>query len=333
MGRYVIRRVLQFVPVVLGSLFLIHYMTSLGIQINGDPVRALFGARQPPESVLEYMRIQFNMDDPCLQQTGNPCLGLFVDRIANYLQGDFGINFRGEPVSELLARRWQITIRVVVIALITEALIGIGAGVLAGLRKDGIADYTVRFSSTFLVAVPVFVLGVLVQIATGVYFGRWLGEQDAPSWLQSIFSVTYDSDSPWLSLLIPGMVLGAFSVASISRLTRTSLIENYRADFVRTARAKGLTNRRVIGVHTLRNSLIPVVTYIGIDAGFLINGAIVTEGIFNIPGVGGLTFNAATSGAAPVIIAVVTILVLVFLMVNLLVDIMYAVLDPRIRYD
>ena len=334
MGRYIARRVLQFIPVLLGTLFLVHYLTVLGIQFSGDPIRALFGARQPSESVLMAMREKFNLDSPCLDQPGNPCFGLFFERVVDYLHGDFGVTFQNEPVTEVLGRRFPVTVRVVIIALIAEAIIGIGAGILSGLRKDGPADYTVRGTSTLLVAVPVFVLGVLVQIASGVYIGGWIRDQDwAPEWLQSIFSITYNGDDPWLSLLVPGIVLGAFSIASISRLTRTSLIENYRADFVRTARAKGLTEGRVIGVHTLRNSLIPVVTYIGIDAGFLINGAIVTEGIFNIPGVGGLTFDAATSQASAIIIPIATILVLLFMVANLLVDISYAVLDPRIRYD
>lgn len=333
MGRYILRRILQFIPVLVGSLFLIHYLTVLGMQFNGDPIAALFGARQPPEAVINALKEQFNLDSPCLDQPGNPCFGLFVDRITNYLQGDFGTNFQNQPVIEILERRWPITLRVVAIALIAEAILGIGAGVLAGLRKDGAADYGVRMTSTLLIAVPVFVLGVLVQIGSGIYFNQWLGEIGAPEWLEHTFTITYSSDWPWLSLLVPGIVLGAFSIASISRLTRTSLIENYRSDFVRTARAKGLTERRVIGVHTLRNSLIPVITYLGIDAGFLINGAIITEGIYNIPGIGQLIFNAATSQASAVIVPVATLLVLIFLVANLVVDILYAVLDPRIRYD
>ena len=129
------------------------------------------------------------------------------------------------------------------------------------------------------------------------------------------------------------MVLGAFSLAAIARLTRTSLIENLRSDYVRTARAKGLTTRRTIGVHTLRNSLIPVVTFIGIDIGFLLGGSLVTEGIFNVPGIGQLMFLAIQANDTPVIIGVVTILTIVFLVANLLVDILYAALDPRIRYE
>lgn len=334
MGRYVLRRVLQFIPVVLGTMFLIHYLTTLGIQLNGDPVRALFGGRQVSPSTLAAMRERFNLDSPCLQQLGNPCVGLFVERFGSYLQGDLGVNFRLEPVTELLARAWPITLRLTVLAVAIEAVLGITAGVLAGLRKDGAMDNATRATTTFLIAVPVFVFGVLVQIASGVYLGTWLeGQGWAPDWLTALFSVTYTSDAPWLSLVIPAIVLASFSLASISRLTRTSVIENLTSDYVRAARAKGLKESRVVGVHALRNSLIAVVTYLGADFGFLLNGAIVTEGIFNIPGVGGLTFRAALTSDVPVVIAIVTLLVLVFLVANLLVDISYAVLDPRIRYD
>jgi len=132
---------------------------------------------------------------------------------------------------------------------------------------------------------------------------------------------------------VPGLVLGALSLATTARLTRTSIMENIRADYVRTAKAKGLAPKRVTGVHTLRNSLIPVVTYLGVDIGSLMGGAIVTETIFNVPGIGRLVTFSARTGDAPVVIGVVTLLALVFLVANLLVDLLYAVLDPRIRYD
>jgi peptide/nickel transport system permease protein/oligopeptide transport system permease protein len=264
---------------------------------------------------------------------GNPCFGLFAERVGGYLQGDFGTDFRNQPVLDLLGRRWPVTGRLTIIAIIFESVFGIVAGVLAGLRKDRVADYSVKMTTVLLVSVPVFVLGVLVQLALGVWVSGWIEDQSwLPHWLTYIFTVTYSGSHEWLSLIIPGMVLGALSLASIARLTRTGLIENLSSDYVRTARAKGMKERRVVGIHTLRNSLIPVVTYIGADFGFLIGGAIVTEGIFNIPGVGGLVYQSVLGGVVTVTMAVVTILVLIFLFFNLLVDIMYAVLDPRIRY-
>ncbi len=334
MGRYVARRVLQFIPVILGTLFLLHLLSTLTIQVVGDPVRALFGENAPPAAVLEQMRADYNLDDPCLQQTGNPCVGLFVDRLGQYAQFDFGVNFRGRAITDLFVERFPVTVRLTTIALVFETVVGILLGILAGLRKDRFADNLVRFSTVLLIAFPIFVFGTLAQLFVGLQVGLRIRESSwAPDWLGQMLNVGYNAEYPWLSLILPGLVLGAFSLAAIARLTRTSLIENLGADYVRTARAKGLTGRRVVGVHTLRNSLIPVVTYIGIDIGLLLGGSLVTEGIFNIPGVGQLVFLAIRANDTPVIIGVVTLLTIVFLVANLLVDIFYAALDPRIRYE
>lgn len=333
MGRYLARRLLQFIPVLIGTLFLLHYLTAVSIQYNGNPVQALFGAKQPPPSVLAAVTRDLGLDDPCLTQELNPCLGLFVERMGNYITLDFGSNFFGREIIDIMAQAWPVTLRLTIIAVAFEVLIGIIAGVFAGVRKDKFMDNLVRFSTVLLISVPVFVLGVLVQIGSGLYIGEWLEDRGAPEALAAMFSVTYQSDYPWLSLVVPGFVLGAFSLASIARLTRTSLIENLRSDYVRTAKAKGLTSSRVVGIHTLRNSLIPVVTYIGVDIGALMAGAVVTEGIFNIPGVGGAVFFASRQTDVAVILPVVTLLTLVFLVANLFVDLLYAVLDPRIRYD
>jgi peptide/nickel transport system permease protein/oligopeptide transport system permease protein len=314
-------------------MFLLHYLQSLSMQINGNPIRALFGDRQPPPATIAAITRSFGLDDPCLADTGNPCVGMFFDRLVNYASGDFGVDFNRQPVTNLIADAAPVTLRLTLIAIGFEAIIGILAGVIAGMRKDKFADNLVRISTVLIISVPVFVLGVLVQILSGLYIGTWLEERGAPEVVTEAFSVTYQADHPWASLMVPGFVLGAFSLGFIARLTRTSLIETLRADYVRTARAKGLRRRDVVGVHALRNSLIPVITYIGIDIGALMGGALVTEGIFNIPGVGGLVFQSVRSGETPVVIAVVTLLTLVFLLASLLVDLLYAVLDPRIRYD
>lgn len=333
MGRYTIRRLLQFIPVLLGTLFLLHFLQTLSFQISGNPVRAMFGDRQPPPETIAALTRAFGLDDPCLQQTGNPCVGMYFDRLVNYAQGDFGTDFNGQEVTDLIARAAPITIRLTLLAILFEAVIGIIAGVLAGLRQDKFLDNLVRVSTVLLISIPVFVLGVLMQIFAGLYIGNWVRDLGAPPWVEAIFSVTYRADHPWASLIVPGFVLGALSLGFIARLTRSSLIETMRADYVRSARAKGLSGRRVVGVHALRNSLIPVITYIGMDVGLLMSGALITEGIFNIPGVGGLTYIAIRGGETPVIIAVATLFTLVFLVTSLLVDLLYAVLDPRIRYE
>lgn len=336
MGRYVVRRLLQFIPTVLGTMFLLHYLTSLAIQFSGNPVRALFGDRTPPESVLTALTARLGYDDPCLNQPGSPCFGLFLDRMQNiFFHFDFGVNLRQVPVTDLVADAIPYTVKLVVIAVIFEAVVGIAAGVLAGLRGGSFTDYLVKITTVVMISVPIFVLGVLIREYVGVKFGNVLRGQ---SWVpeviaNGVFSPGFKPDYPWASLVIPGLVLGATSLATTARLTRTSIMENIRADFVRTARAKGLTQKRVIGVHTLRNSLIPVITYLGVDIGGLLGGAVVTETIFNVPGIGRLVTQAARTGESSVVVGVVTMLALVFLIANLLVDILYAVLDPRIRYE
>ncbi|SCL40977.1 peptide/nickel transport system permease protein [Micromonospora pallida] len=336
MGRYVVRRLLQFIPTVLGTMFLLHYLTSLAVQFSGNPVRALFGDRTPPESILNALTERLGYDDPCLDQRGNWCIKLFGSRLEGiFLHFDFGVNLRQYEVKDLVADAMPYTVKLVIIAILFEAIVGIIAGVLAGLRSGSFTDYLVKISTVFVISVPIFVLGVLVRNYVGVQFGNVLREQD---WVPEViadgmFSPVFKPDYPWASLIIPGLVLGATSLATTARLTRTSIMENIRADFVRTAKAKGLKNKRVIGVHTLRNSLIPVITLLGVDIGSLLGGAVVTETIFNVPGIGRLVTQAARTGESSVVVGVVTMLALVFLVANLLVDILYAVLDPRIRYE
>lgn len=336
MGRYVVRRLLQFIPTVLGAIFLLHYLTSLGIQLTGNPARAIFGDRRPSEAQLQAMSESLGLGDPCLERAGDPCIGLYFDRLGDiFLRFDLGMNFTRRPVTDIIADGLSYTVKIVIIAIIFEILVGITAGVLAGLRSGNFVDYLVKISTVLIISVPVFVLGFLVRDMFLVNVGNWFRQSgDWPDWFAyGLMSPVYKPDYPWASLIIPGLVLGSISLATTARLTRTSILENVRADYVRTGRAKGLTERRVIGVHTLRNSLIPVVTYLGIDFGALMGGAVVTEGIFGVPGIGREIFRAIQQQQPSVVVGITTALVLVFLVVNLLVDILYAVLDPRIRYD
>jgi oligopeptide transport system permease protein len=204
------------------------------------------------------------------------------------------------------------------IALVVEAVFGVGFGVIAGLRQGGVFDGAVLIVSLIIIAVPIFVLGFLAQFVFGVRLG--------------IVAVTVGDQPTFARLLLPGIVLGAASFAYVVRLTRSAVADNAHADHVRTATAKGLSRPRVVTVHILRNSLIPVVTFLGADLGALMGGAIVTEGIFNIHGVGGVLYQAVTRQEAPTVVSIVTVLVVVYLVTNLSVDLLYAALDPRIRY-
>jgi len=337
MGRYVLRRLLQFIPTVLGTLFLLHYLTSVAIQFGGNPVRSLFGDRTPPEEQLRQMAEQFGLGDPCLKQKFNPCGGLFLDRMQNiFLHFDFGQGIAPRrDVTAIMADALPYTIKLTLIAFTVEALIGLSAGLWAGLRNGKFADYLVRIVTVLVISVPIFVSGVLVQKFVGVRFGNWLrNDLDAPDWLgRGLFGAAYKPEYPFISLILPGIVLGTLTIATTARLTRSSLLENLRADYVRTAKSKGLTTGRVIGVHTMRNSLIPVVTTLGLSVGGYMSGAVVTEGIFRVPGVGFTVLKAILTGEPMVLLGITTVLVLIYLVLNLLVDLLYAVLDPRIRYE
>jgi oligopeptide transport system permease protein len=221
-------------------------------------------------------------------------------------------------VSEVVAEALPITFQLALMALIIETVFGIGFGLFAGLRKGKLFDSSVLVLSLLLIALPTFVTGLVLQIVVGVNL----------DWLP----VTAGRDPDVVSLLMPAVVLATASFAQILRLTRTSVVENTTADFVRTASAKGLPRDKVVGRHVLRNSLIPVVTFIGVDLGNLMTGSIVTEGIFNINGVGGTLYKAIGSGESVTIVTLSTVIVLVYIVANLLVDLLYAVLDPRIRY-
>lgn len=336
MGRYIIRRLLQFVPTVLGAMFLLHYLTSVGIQLTGNPVRAMFGDRTPSPALIAAISKALGLDDPCLTRAGDPCFGLFWTRLQNiFLHFDFGVNQHRQPVVDLIGRALPITAKLALMAIVIEIVIGLAAGILAGLRGGSFWDYVVKISTVLLISFPVFVVGVAVRGYIATPLSKNLRTVDwVPDVIsKGVLSPVYKSDYPFASLVLPALVLASLSLATTARLTRTSLMENIRADYVRTAKAKGLKPGRVIGVHTLRNSLIPVVTYLGVDFGTLLAGAVITETIFNVPGIGRLVTRAAQQGEASVVVGVVTLLVLIFLIVNLLVDVFYAVLDPRIRYE
>ncbi len=295
------------IPVFLGATLLIYAMVFL---LPGDPIAALGGDRPVSPALAAQLRAQYHLDEPFWLQ--------YLKYLQGLTQGDLGRSFSGLPVKDVLAQAFPVTIRLALVALAVEAVFGIGFGVVAGLRKGGLFDATVLVTSLVIIAVPIFVLGFLAQFVFGVKLG--------------IAPVTVGDRATFGRLLLPGFVLGAVSFAYVVRLTRSAVSENAGADYVRTATAKGLSRPRVVTVHVLRNSLIPVVTFLGVDVGALMAGAIVTEGIFNIHGVGGALYQAITRQEAPTVVSIVTVLVVVYLLANLLVDVLYAALDPRIRY-
>ncbi|MFJ8650606.1 ABC transporter permease [Streptomyces sp. NPDC093546] len=306
MGRYVIRRLLQMIPVFIGSTFLIFFM----VYALGDPVAALFGDREPDPATAARIRAELHLDEPLWKQ--------YLLYMGQIFRGDFGTAFNGRRVTELMASAFPVTLRLTLVAIVIEVLIGVTLGVVSGLKRGRPLDTGLLVLTLVVISVPTFVSGYLLQYLLGVKWG-WVRPSVSP-------------DARLDELILPGTVLALVSLAYVTRLSRTSIAENIRADYVRTAIAKGLPRHRVITRHVLRNSLIPVVTFIGADIGSLMGGAIVTERIFNIHGVGYQLYQGILRNNAPTVVGFVTILVIVFLVANLLVDLLYAVLDPRIRY-
>ena len=308
MLRYIGRRLLQTIPVFFGATFLIFAMVYL---MPGDPVAALGGDRGLTEAAAAKIRAEYHLDRPFWMQYLLYLKGVFTL--------DFGKSFNQQPVIDVMARAFPTTMALAVYALAIESIFGITLGTIAGVRRGGWFDSTILVFSLLLISVPTFVLGFVLQFLLGIKLG--------------VLPVTASVSVDFASLTMPAMVLGGVSLAYVIRLTRQSVSENVSADYVRTARAKGLANGTVMTRHILRNSLIPVATFLGGDLGALMGGAIITEGIFNINGVGGTLWQAIRLGEAPTVVSITTVLVLVYILANLVVDLLYAVLDPRIRYE
>jgi oligopeptide transport system permease protein len=308
MGRYVLRRLLQLVPVFVGTTFIIFVLVWA---VPGDPFTGMCGDRPCPPQFVAAMTEKYNLNDNVIVQ--------YLKYMGALLTGDFGQTYSEQSVGDLIGLAAPVSLRLAVVAVTIEAVIGVTAGILTGLRGRGFLDNLVLVSTLFLIAIPTFVTGFVIQIVLGFQL--------------AILNPTVSSDATWGELIIPGFVLGSLSMAYVSRLTRTSISENRRADYMRTALAKGLPRSRIVGVHLLRNSAIPVLTFLGTDIGNLMGGAIVTEGIFGIHGIGKLVYDGIINKQGSIVVGVVVLLVVVFLLVNLLIDLTYAVLDPRIRYD
>lgn len=307
MGKYLLRRILQMIPVVLGTTLLVY---ALVFALPGDPVKAMFGDKPVNEAVAAQIRAEYHLDQPFIVQ--------YFIYLKNALTLNFGDTFAGQPVLDEITRAFPVTIRLGLMAFVFETIFGVVFGIISGLKKGKWYDTVILIVSLLLISVPTFVTGFVMQYVFGI---QW-----------AILPVTAGADPGFLDLLMPAMVLGSVSMAYIIRLTRSEISSNIAEDYVRTARAKGMSNGQVMLRHVLRNSLIPVVTYLGQDIGALMGGAMITEQIFNIHGIGFLTYQSILKGEANLVVSIVTLLMLIFVVCNLVVDMLYAALDPRIRY-
>lgn len=306
MTGYVIRRLAGMIPVVLGTTLLIFAAV---YALPGDPIKALAGpGRVLSPSAEEALRERFHLDQPLWVQYGRYLGGL--------VRGDLGIDLQGHEVSALVARAWPYTLQLGLTAWAIMAVAGIALGTFAGMRQGGGVDWAVLTGTTVMVGVPYFVIAYVAQILLGVNLGWFPTSGVREGWPASY--------------LLPAAVLALFGIPELVRLTRASIVENRYADYVDTAIAKGLPQRMIVIRHILRNSLVPVVSVLGLSLGYMVSGTVLIEGIFNIPGLGYVVFNGISQQNGPVVVGVCSLLVLVYLVINLLVDIVYGLLDPRI---
>ncbi len=306
----VIVRRLLWLPILLLIIGFITFV--LGLYGPGDPVQIMLGQRSNPEAVAR-VRHELGLDRPLLVQYG--------DYVWKALHGDFGesLKYRGRPVGDLIARRLWVSVQLNALVLILGAIVGLPLGILAALRPNSWLDYLIVGGVIGLVSIPTFTVAPMLAWAFAVKWhllppGGWGG----------IFSKR---------IILPAIVLGSGYAAVFVRQTRANLLEVLAQDYVRTARAKGLAEQTVIGVHALRNALIPLLTIFGLMVGGLVSGTFVTELIFGIPGIGQLGVDALFSRDYPVIMALTLLVAASYTVANILVDIGYGFLDPRIRHD
>jgi oligopeptide transport system permease protein len=306
MGRYIGRRLFQLVLVVLGATLVLFCCLFV---LPGDPVGSLGGDRVRDPAVVAELRERYGLDDPLVVQYGN-----YVGRT---LQGDLGEDYtQRRPVTEVLAPKFVNSAKLAVVAIVFDVVIGVSAGILAALRRFSLTDVVVTILTTCAIGFPTFVIGLLLQNIFAVQLG----------WLP-----LFGMEDGFASYILPALTLALVDAALVARLMRSTMLDTLRADYVRTATAKGLVRTRVVLKHVLRNSVIPVLTYLGISFGGFLGGAIITESIFNWDGIGLALVVAIQQQNNPIIIGVVSYGVLVFVLLNLFVDLAYAALDPRIR--
>jgi len=319
MLKYIARRILQMIPVFIGVTVLLFVMTAV---VPGDPVKMITGERQISPAVYNQIRAEYAFDKPLPVQ-----YGMYLNRL---LHGDLGRSLmRGRDVRDMLVEKFPYTARLALCAIVIEIIIGIGAGMVSAIKRYSFADVLVTLSTSILVSLPVFWLGTLLQLFFGIYLKRWTG---GAFYLPLSGAGGSGVFPEWVYLILPSITLASVSTAYAARIMRSQLLEVMGQDYIRTASAKGLSGSAVLWRHAIKNAMIPVVTFIGIDFGAMMSGAILTETVFNWPGVGNEVYNAVVRRDWPVVMGGVVVIVVLVMVINLLVDISYAFFDPRIRY-
>ena len=306
MFQYVIKRLLSIIPVLFGISLLLFFMLRA---LPGDPAQVLAGQMATPEDI-EHIRHQLGLDRPVYIQ-----YAVFLGQLAKF---DLGRSARTQnPVIQEIWARLPNTILLAVVAITLACIFGIPAGIISAIRPYTFLDYLVTSAALFGISMPVFWLGLMLVIVFSVIL-PWLPAGGTGSWKH---------------VILPSITLTAFVVAFIARMTRSSMLEVLSQDYTTTARSKGLMEKVVVIKHALKNALIPIITVVGLQFGMLLGGAVLTETVFAWPGVGRLIVDSILARDYPVIQGTILIFGLIYTLVNLMVDVIYAFVDPRIRYD
>jgi ABC-type dipeptide/oligopeptide/nickel transport system permease component len=315
------------VPVIVGALTLLFVLFFV---IPGDPVELMSGAagRNVPEETRHAIEEKFDLDEPVLTQYGH-----YWGRL---LTGDLGTSYASrQPVSDILGDTLPNSVRLAIWAILIETAIGISAGVISAVKRYSFIDGLTTVLTALFSALPVFVFGFLLQ----QLFGVFPNQNHWPDWARLKVQGTPDewaffifpTGDGWRYLVLPAIVLASVGTALVTRMMRTTMLEVGRADYMRTAMAKGLSERQVVVRHGLRNALIPVVTLIGLDLANMIGAAILTETVFSWNGMGKQIATSITRRDAPVVLGLTMVLVIAYVVINLIVDVSYGYFDPRVR--
>lgn len=306
MIRYVLKRLAMLVPVLFGVTLVSFSLLQI---VPGDPAVLLAGEDANPE-FIEAVRKEYGFDQPLHRQ--------YLRFVARAVQGDFGISIRNrEPVIHLLLQRFSFTVKLSFLSILIAAAIGLFAGVVSATRQYSFFDHASMVGALFGISMPIFWLGLLLMLVFSVHL-RWF-----PA----------GGSGELRHLILPAVALGAASAAVIARMTRASMLEVIRQDYIRTARANGLRETVVIYKHALKNAMIPVITVFGLEFGYMLGGAVLTETVFSLPGVGRLMVEGIFQRDYAVVQGAMLLVATTFVLVNLLTDIAYALVDPKIRYE
>lgn len=306
MYKYILRRTLQMIPTLFGVLLFVFILIH---SVPGDPARMAAGMEASPEDV-ELVRERMGLNDPLHKQFGDYMVGLF--------KGDLGTSLRsGRPVAEEILTRFPSTLKLTFFSMIILVIVGLFAGIFSATKPNSFRDNATMMFALFGLSMPVFWLGIMLILGFSYY----------------IPILPSGGDSEFRHFILPSIALGLSSAAILARLTRSSVLEVLSQDFIRTAKAKGLQNKIVIYQHTLKNALIPIITIIGLELGTLLGGAVLTETVFSINGIGRFLVQSIQFRDYPAVQGAILFVSVIFVVVNIIVDICYSMVDPRVKYE